>query len=98
MIKLAHEIAELKVTAFGAGSHNSWVYLWPLLAAYLDAGQLADAIATCRQLLHPAQHRLPDDLESTVHAAAIAWEQDHPDLAREKLAAALSLAHELHYF
>ena len=97
VIKLANEIAELKVTAFGAGSHNSWVYLWPLLAAHLDAGQLADAIATCRQLLDPAQHRLPDDLESTVHAAAIAWEQDNPDLATQKLAAALSLAHELHY-
>ena len=98
VIKLADEIAELKVTAFGAGSHNRWVYLWPLLAAYLDAGQLADAIATCRRLLHPAQHRLPDDLESTMHAAAVAWEQDQPDPAREKLAAALSLAHELHYF
>ena len=45
-----------------------------------------------------AQHRLPDDLESTVHAAVMAWEQDNSGLARENLAAALSLAHELHYF
>jgi hypothetical protein len=69
-----------------------------MIAAHLDAGQLAEAIAASRQLLQGAQQRLPDDLESAMQAASLAWDQDQPEVSRDKLAAALALAHDLHYF
>jgi hypothetical protein len=97
VIKLASEIAELQQMAFGAGSHESWVYLWPLLAAHLDAGQMADAIATARTLADTSRQRLPDALESAVECAVAAWEQNSPERAKRNLVAALALAKDLRF-
>jgi class 3 adenylate cyclase len=98
VITLSDQIAELGADTIGSGSHHRWVYLWPLVAVHLSAGQVAEAVAAGRQLLHPSQQLLPDDLESMVEAASGAWEQGRPGVARDKLLAALALADELHYF
>ena len=97
VIKLAGEIAEVQETAARAGPPDQWVYLLPLLAVRLEAGQLTDAIAVARQLANPARQRFPDALESAVQAAVAAWEPGRPGLARRNLEAALALARELRY-
>ena len=97
VIRLAGEIAELQVTGPRTGPPDRWVYLLPLLAARLDAGQLADAIATARQLADPARQSLPGALGSALQAAISAWERSRPGVARRNLGAVLALAHELRY-
>jgi tetratricopeptide (TPR) repeat protein len=97
VLKLAEEVAGIKVTADGGGSHHKWVYLWPLLAVQLDAGRLADAVAAARQLLDATQQRLPENLEAAVSAAVTAWESDDAELTEDKLATALELARDLRY-
>jgi hypothetical protein len=52
----------------------------------------------CRQLRHPAQQWLPDELDSMAEAASAAWAQGQPEIAGETLAAALALARDLRYF
>jgi tetratricopeptide (TPR) repeat protein len=74
-----------------------WVYLWPLVAVNLGAGQVAEAVEAGRQLLAPAQQRLPEVLESLVKAGAAAWDEGEPELAQEKLGAAVELAQRLRY-
>jgi hypothetical protein len=74
-----------------------WVYLWPLIAVRLDAGDVAAAVAGARQLLQPDQQRLPDELDSAVAAACLAWDRDEPEAARRHLAGAVALARELYY-
>jgi adenylate cyclase len=102
VIALAEQIAGLAamttyhVTA-GVTPHK-WIYLWPLMASHLDAGNVAEAVTAGRQLLHPAQQRLPDDLESAVTTACQAWDQGEREMSRDKLIAALALAHDLRYF
>jgi class 3 adenylate cyclase/tetratricopeptide (TPR) repeat protein len=76
---------------------SRWVYLWPLAAVHLDAGNLPAAVAAARQILDPAQQRLPDDLETAVETACLAWDQGQPEAAREKLAAALAVARDQRY-
>jgi len=68
------------------------------MASHLDAGNVAEAVTAGRQLLHPAQQRLPDDLESAVATACQAWDQGEREMSRDKLIAALALAHDLRYF
>jgi len=92
VVALSEEIAEHAAT-FSTG----WVYLWPLIAVRLDGGDLAAAVACARQLLDPAQQRLPDDLESVVEAACLAWDDGEPQACGHKLAAAVALARELCY-
>jgi adenylate cyclase len=77
--------------------HLKWVYLWPLMAVQLGAGQVAEAVEAARQLLAPNQQRLPEALESLVQAVAAAWDEGEPELAEEKLGAAIDLAQCLRY-
>jgi tetratricopeptide (TPR) repeat protein len=67
------------------------------MAAHLDTGQVAEAVAAGRQLLHPAQQRLPDELESAVTAACLAWDQGEREAGGKTLTAALALARDLRY-
>jgi hypothetical protein len=53
---------------------------------------MAEAVEASRQMLAPAQQRLPDDLESALHSALNAWEVGEEQLAGERLGAALDLA------
>jgi tetratricopeptide (TPR) repeat protein len=97
VLTLAGQIAEHEAVV-GSDSSVRWVYLWPLIAVHLRAGNIAEAVAACRQLRHPAQQRLPDELDSMAEAAAAAWAQGQPEIAGEMLAAALALARDLRYF
>jgi tetratricopeptide (TPR) repeat protein len=97
VLRLSAEIAQVSVTAFDQGAHNSWVYFWPLLAVHLDAGRLDEAVTTGRMLLHRKQQWLPDALESVLGSAIAAWDQDQPGLAAEWLAEALVRAQDLRY-
>jgi hypothetical protein len=99
VITAAKRIAAQEATAADIGSRfRKWVYLWPLIAAYLETGQVAEAVAAARELVEPAQQWLPGDLTARLDAASTAWQQDRQDAAREELAAALTLANELRYF
>ena len=97
VIELADEITALQEMASGSDSRQSWVYLWPLIAAHLDAGHIASAIPAARTLADPARYRLPDALETAVHSAIAAWDQNSPEQARRKLVTALALAGDLRY-
>jgi adenylate cyclase len=92
VVALSGQVAELRATFT-----CNWVYLWPLIAVCLDDGDLAGAVAGARQLLDPAQQRLPDDLESTVEAACGASDRHDPEACRLNLAAAVALARNLRY-
>jgi len=48
--------------------------------------------------LPPSSLRLPDELESIRGAACAACDRGEPELAKDKMAAALELAHDLHWF
>ena len=98
VVTLANEAAELYGTVVGWDVSWKWVHLWPLIAVHLGAGQVAEAVAAGREMLGPAQGGLPDEIESVLGSASAAWDQDEPEVARDKLAGALELAHDLHYF
>jgi hypothetical protein len=75
-----------------------WIGLWPLVATHLEAGKVAEAVAAGREMIEPSQERLPDELESILGSVCAAWEQEEPEVARDKLAEALQMAHDMHYF
>ena len=74
------------------------MYLFPLIAARLQSGNVAAAVAAARQILDPAQQLLPDDLMAALDAACAAWDRGEAGPAADGLAGALRLAHDLHYF
>jgi tetratricopeptide (TPR) repeat protein len=97
VIRLAAQIAERQGTDID-GSSISWVYLCPLVAARLSTGQLAEAVEAGRRILEQARLRCSDELVTILEAACQAWDRGQPAAATDKLTAALSLAHDLHYF
>jgi class 3 adenylate cyclase len=99
VVALVNEALELWRTTTGWPAHAVyWVGLWPIIAACLSTGHVPGAVAAGRQILEPSQLRLPDELESLLGSAAMAWDQDEPELARDKMAKALELAHDLGWF
>jgi class 3 adenylate cyclase/tetratricopeptide (TPR) repeat protein len=99
LVALANEALELWRTTTAWPAHALyWVGLWPIIAACLSTGHVPEAVAAGRQMLEPSQLRLPDELESLLGSAATAWDQDEPELAKDKMAAALELARDLHWF
>ncbi len=56
--------------------------LWPLAGAYLDAGQVHEAVGAARRLLEPSHARLPDELEAAVQEACEAWDRGEPGAGR----------------
>jgi hypothetical protein len=97
VVTLAKEIAEQRAAAGRFAVFYGWVYLWPLVAVHLEAGDIGEAIAASRQLLDPEQERPPDELESALTAAHGAWDRGQREMATEKLTVALALARSLHY-
>ena len=75
VITLSDEVAELMAATVGSGFYQGLIYLWPLIAVHLDAGQLAEAVAAARQLLRTARPRLTGDLESALAEAGQAWDR-----------------------
>ena len=74
-----------------------WSCLWPLLSVRLATGEVDKAVEASRQLLEPPQLRLPDDLETVLETAVMAWDQGDREVAAEQLSAALELAGHLGY-
>ena len=96
VVPLAHEALELWGTTVVSYSWY-WLCLWPLIGVHLNAGRVAEAVATSRLLLAPAQQRLPDDLEAAVTAVAALWDGGEHKRAAEKLSQALDLAWRSRY-
>jgi hypothetical protein len=96
--RLAAEIEQHELSTFGSGAVYRWVYLFPLLAARLRVGETAGAVAAARQLLGPAQMRLPDDLTAALAAACASWAQGMQADTKQHLANALTLASANAYF
>jgi DNA-binding SARP family transcriptional activator len=74
-----------------------WVGRWPVLAVALAQDRVAEAVAVARPLLAPDQQHLTDALQDIVAQAVQAWDQNHPDIARQHLQQAVDLARELGY-
>ena len=98
VVTLTNEAAELWSIGNALTTQYRWIGLWPLVATHLEASKVAEAVAAGRQMIEPSQERLPDELESRLESACSAWERDQPEVARDKLAEALQMAHDLHYF
>jgi eukaryotic-like serine/threonine-protein kinase len=98
VIRLAGRIAEFDLRALVTGGRYRWVYLFPLIAARLQSGEAAAAVAAARQIVDPAQQLLPDDLMAALDAACAAWDRGEAGPAADGLADALRLAHELQFF
>ena len=89
--------AEIEADDSGSLS-TDWVYLFPLLAVRLQAGELGEAVAAARHILDPSQQWLPDDLTSSLTQACAAWTEGNQPAATEHLTQALDLARTHAYF
>jgi tetratricopeptide (TPR) repeat protein len=98
VIRLADQFGEFAPATMAFGARHRWVYLFPLIAARLQAGDNAAAITAARQILDPSQRLLPDELIAALEAACAAWDGGEPDAVTSALAGALDLAHDLNYF
>jgi tetratricopeptide (TPR) repeat protein len=96
--RLAARIGVLDPTMLGSGAMYRWVYMFPLIAAELSAGDTGAAVRAARQILNPTQQLLDDDLMAALADAGAAWDRPDPAAARRQLEAALKLAHARDYF
>ncbi|HET9967627.1 MAG TPA: hypothetical protein VFQ68_05285, partial [Streptosporangiaceae bacterium] len=96
VLALAGEFGALETATQDTWDYYGLVHLWPLVAAHLDAGDLAAAIAVTRDL---PQHAPPlsADLQQTLTAATAAWDSAQPSLAAAHLTHALTHARTLNY-
>ncbi len=98
-VALANEALEMWRTAADWPAHAIyWVGLWPIIAVCLSTGDVPEAVAASRQMLETSRLRLPDELESMLRSAAVAWGRNEPELAKDEMAAALELARDLHWY
>jgi predicted ATPase len=98
VIKLSGELVALRTTPVkDPWAYYGLVHLWPLVAAHLDAGDVAAAIAAVRVLPRYAPP-LPAGLAETIAAALTAWDAAQPAPARDHLTTALTQARTLRYF
>ena len=98
VVVLANEAGELFRPPGGPVMIYKWLYIWPLVAVRLQEGRVAQAVSAARELLEPAQQRLPDELRSIVESACLSWDKGKADAARGSLALALEMAYELRFF
>ena len=96
--RLAAEIGQRELSTFGSGAMYRWVYLFPLLAARLQAGELDPAVTAARALVDPSQMLLPDDLTAALTAASESWAGGKATETAKHLATALTLASKHAYF
>jgi tetratricopeptide (TPR) repeat protein len=96
VLSLAGEFGALMGPTQGPWAYYGLVHLWPLVAAYLDAGDLAAAIAAVRELPRHAPP-LPPALQQILTAATTAWDPAAPAAARAHLTHALTQARTLNY-
>ena len=74
-----------------------WLCLWPLVAARLTSGQVAEAVDASRQLLGPSQLRFPDELEALLKLGGAARDRGDHEEAAKALTDALEVAVRLRY-
>ena len=97
VLRLAAEIKQFERKALGTGAMYDWVYLFPLLAARLQAGEIAEAVSAARQIIDPAQQLLPDDLTTPLAAACECWDQGDQARTAQHLEEALAVARTRDY-
>jgi class 3 adenylate cyclase/DNA-binding SARP family transcriptional activator len=98
VVRLVAEIEKYDRSALGTSAMYEWVYLFPLLAARLQAGESAEAVAAARQIIDPSQQVLPDDLTASLAAACESWDQGDPAETARHLTEALAVARARAYF
>ena len=98
VIALADRIAEFDLGTLISGARYRWIYLFPLIAARLQSGDVAAAIAAAREIVDPAQQLLPDELMAALDDACAAWDRGEAGPAADGLTGALRLAHDVRYF
>jgi adenylate cyclase len=98
VIRLAGEIERFDPSTFGSAVMYRWIYLFPLLAAQLQAGETEWAVTAARQIIDPSQMWLPDDLTGALAGACESWDRGHPAETTERLNEALVLARARAYF
>jgi tetratricopeptide (TPR) repeat protein len=96
VLSLAGEFGALMGPTQDPWAYYGLVHLWPLVAAYLDAGDLAAAITAVRELPRHAPPLLPA-LQQILTAATTAWDAGSPAPARAHLTHALTQARTLNY-
>jgi predicted ATPase len=96
VIKLAGEIAAAMTEPQYPWAYHGLLHQWPLVAAHLDAGDVAAAIAAARDLPRYAPP-LPKDLADVIAAALAAWDAGDHAPARDHLTAALTQARARRY-
>jgi tetratricopeptide (TPR) repeat protein len=96
VVKLSGEIAALMTPDTDPWAYHGLVHLWPMVAAHLDAGDVAAAVEAVREFPRYAPP-IPADLGQAVAAAIAAWDAAQPDLAQTHLTAALTQARTLAY-
>jgi tetratricopeptide (TPR) repeat protein len=99
VLRLAAEIEERNLHRLGTGVMYRWVYLFPLLAVHLQAGETGEAVAAARRIIDPSQQVLPDDLTAALAAACESWDQGSDRAQTEsRLREALAVARDRAYF
>jgi tetratricopeptide (TPR) repeat protein len=99
VIRLAAEIEQRNPRRRGTGVMYRWVYLFPLLATHLQAGETGEAVAAARRIIDPSQQVLPDDLTAALAAACESWDQgSDPARTQQRLREALTVARDRAYF
>jgi len=96
VLALAGEFGALETATQDPWAYYGLVHLWPLVAAHLDAGDVAAAVAAAR---HIPRHvpPLPAALQEILAAATSAWDSGSPDSATTHLTHALTQARTLNY-
>jgi hypothetical protein len=75
-----------------------WIYLFPVLAARLQAGEVDGAAEAARQIIDPAQQLLSDDVMTALTEACHSQDQGNAAKTTERLTEALALARARAYF
>jgi predicted ATPase/DNA-binding SARP family transcriptional activator len=96
VLSLAGEFGALMEPAQDPWAYYGLVHLWPLVAAHLDAGDLAAAITAVRDLPRHAPP-LPAHLQEILTAATTAWDSGATQSAAAHLTTALTQARTLNY-
>jgi len=98
VLRIAAEIESLDLVHASSASMQRWIYLFPLLAARLQAGEVDEATEAARQIIDPAQQLLSDDLMAALTEACRSRDQGNAAETTERLTAALALARARAYF
>jgi tetratricopeptide (TPR) repeat protein len=74
-----------------------WLALFPGMGVALQQHDIEKAVTLSRQLIHPWQQRLPDDLTQLLERTITAWEQNLPEAASDLLRQAFQCAQSSGY-